>query len=80
MPLATAVYQVVQWPNSKIPDWGIKTTPAWGRTGTPGYIAGGPVRQPMPELTLSPSQGSFEYGYKTTTRAEPIRTGEKKLI
>ncbi len=34
---------------------------------TPGHLAGGPVQQvnnPMPELTLSPQSGIYEFGYR----------------
>jgi hypothetical protein len=39
-------------------------SPQGCRTGTPGYMVGGPVRQPKPELTLSPMKsGIYEFGY-----------------
>ncbi len=47
-----------QQPNSQIPDLRIKSTPTQGCcTGTPGYMAGGPVRQPYAGVDFIPSQG-----------------------
>ncbi len=50
-----------QQPNSQIPDWGIsQPTPAYGcRIGPPPSSQVCRYDNPVPELTLSPSQGSI---------------------
>jgi hypothetical protein len=48
-----------------IPDWGIESTPVSGcRTGPPRQPSlSGQYDNTMPELTLSPQSGIYEFGY-----------------
>ncbi len=45
----------------------MKSSPAKGcRTGTPGNMVGGPVRQPYAGVDFLPHSGIYEFGYRFT--------------